>query len=581
MTPEQLFGYLDLIDRIDAIQPAAARAGAVRTFQASFELLRYLAKNSSLSLQQISGTVNRALRIDPSPEDYSLQLLRLMLSETLGDSQTAGSEVEEKLIAMLIEAEPVELPFLGGQTPALNQSSTALLIDSSQSAGARVARFLTEQRNTRLAAVVDAAWALDELEKNPSAVAALTKLTSAGRNFVEDQPQIDPKKKKPKAPVAPEVTLKDTVAQLALPIERSKITSVRARLATHASEALLTLVYAVYAFPKADGVSFKPDLIRTHDFTLPWNATRVGPDGRITGNLTRLNQALLRLTKTGPDTDKQPSAFVETTLNSFQLMGRRWVTSAAVEFVARTVDLGEEVLALYKQGDEDAARALNHLNLLMSQRRSVIIKTLVDGAEIIEATQSITPSEAYALGRVYLDHRIKFGSLDNLKSEPGSLGALARLISKNQNGKDKSISLDFLRQVNQFGVGSSSLTGLNRLVLLPPEPYEYAASFREEQRLAERIQDLKLVLARRAYRAGGNAKFPFNLVVAESVMSAVLAHAKKATRGTPPPQRDWQSLIAAIQSLSEIEFATLVKQISNSAHVRSVGRQSWDNPALR
>ena len=172
-------------------------------------------------------------------------------------------------------------------------------------------------------------------------------------------------------------------------------------------------------------------------------------------------------------------------------------------------------------------------------------------------------------------------SRDTLRNEPGSLGVLVRLVARYQTRNEKGIPASLLRAINQAGMSTVSLTGLNRLGILRPEPYEYAAGFRDDARLAERVQDLKLVLARRAHRSGGNATFPFNLLIAERVISITLAQNRRLSRGALPPHRDWQSLLVAIQTMTDEEFAKLVTEIVNGGHARSVVRNSWNdlNPA--
>jgi tetratricopeptide (TPR) repeat protein len=574
MSAEQLINYLDLIERVDTLPATPARSTAIRSFQATFELLRHLARNSSVAPARIADLSNRALQLDPIRNDYSLQLISFLRSDVLGaDARSSGSEIETRLVAALAHRAPLELP-------SLNTNGTdASLLDTSEPARAQMSQFLAEQKVTRLASVFEAISALDDLDKNPAATESLVKLKAAVEEFVDAEPQVDVKKKKAKAPAVPEVTLKVAVAQITGPSERSTISGIRDRIAPYGSEALLAQVYAISAYPKAEGITFKPDLTRSHDFgSLPWSATRLGSDGRISGNLARLDQALARLSKTPPTPGAQRSAFEEAMLNSLQLIERRLVTRNAEEFVARTIDLGEDVLALYKQGDESAAAALNQLDLLMSQRRSIMVRTLVDRADILAATRAMTASELYALGRIYFDKQMATVPLETLRNEPGSLGVLAKAISSYRTGREKEISYNLLREIAQFGMSTSAVTGLNRLGLIRPEPYEYAAGFREDRRLAERVQDLKLALTRKAHRLGGGAIFPVDLAIADTILSNTMAQIRKASRSIPLPERDWPSLIAAIQALSDEEFVALVNQIGKVGPLRPARRNGWNDP---
>jgi tetratricopeptide (TPR) repeat protein len=575
MNAEQLLNYLDLVGRIDALPASPEKTSTVRSFQATFELLRYLAKNSSLSQQRIAELTDRALQLNPARNDHALQLVSFLRADVLSvDEKVSGSEVATKLIAALAYTAPIEIP-----SPSRLESNKAMFLDSSEFAQTRMNKFLGKQKHTPLSSVFDAVTTLEQLDKNPSAADALAKLKASVSEFVEAEPQVDPKKKKPKTPTVPDKTLKEAVAQLGLPIELSTIVGIRERIAPHASEALLAHAYAAAVYPiREESIFLKSELVRNHDFSLPWTATRSGADGKISGNLTRLSQALARIAGTTPAIAVQRSQFMEVTLNSFQAVGPRLVTRQAEEFVARTLDLGEDVLALYKQSDEFAVASFKHLDFLMSQRRGLMVRTLVDRADISRAIPTMTPSELYTLGRIYLDSKLASSSLETLRNEPGSLGVLANIISKYRTTGEKGIPGTLLREVAQFGMSTSSLTGLNRLALVRLEPYEYAVNFREDYRLAERVQDLKLLLARRAHRLGGGGMFPLNIVIADAVLSNTMAQTRRAALGTAPPEYDWESLIAAIQALNEDEFTSLVNQIGASSHVRSVNRGSWNDP---
>jgi hypothetical protein len=389
----------------------------------------------------------------------------------------------------------------------------------------------------------------------------------------------EPAKKKSKKTLVQEPTLKEAVASLTLPVGQSTVTGIRNRIAPFVGEALLGQVYALSACPALESVPFNSDLVRKHDFgTPPWSATQVDASGRISGNLVRLSQALARLAAASSVYGAQRSAFVEETLNSFQLIRRRWVTRDGEEFVARTIDLGEEVLALYYKQNPSTVGAFKQLDHFMTQRRALAVKTLVERGEIATAMRVMTLSELYALGKFYLDQRVATTPLVNLSAEPGALGALARVISRSQPEAVNEISPRLRREIDQFGMSTMSLTGLSRLELIEPEPYEYAVGFKDDFRLAERVQDLKLALARRSHRLGGGAMFPLNPILAQRILQNTLAEARKAASGTSPPERDWWSLMMAIQALDEHDFALVVDQIANSSYTRSVVRIKWNDP---
>jgi hypothetical protein len=372
------------------------------------------------------------------------------------------------------------------------------------------------------------------------------------------------------------------VGRLSLPVPQSSLAELRNRLAPSVGEALLGQVYAV-SNTAADGAQFTPDLVRKHDFgASPWSATQVDASGRISGNVVRLSQALARLAATSTvfgEPVAPRSTFVEATLNSFHVAGRRWVTRDAEEFVARTIDLGEDVLALARFGDQAANDALNQVDRFMLQRRAIAVKTLVGAGDIMKAIHTLSLSELYAIGRYYLNLRLAKVPLTDLTREPGAIGALATAIVRRQSSETADeVPLTLRREISQFGMTAIATTGLSRIELMEPEPYEQGMGFREDYRLAERILDLKLALARRAHRLGGGALFPLDPTIAQVVLRDTLTETRKATSGTPPPQRDWQSLMLAIQLLDKQDLTQLVNQIAKPSYVRPATRRKWNDP---
>ncbi len=583
MSKKQLSDYFALIKQIDDLPPSTARTESVRLFQSVFELLRYVAKNSSLPRNRITDLTDQLLRLDPSRSEYGLQSASFVKSDLLDAGAGAtGAEVEAKLIELLADEPLVEMPLTkkSEATGTAGDSVAAgFMLYGSKVAPGQIKKFLEAQKHTRLSSVFDALNALDELDKDPSSVDALGKLKANIAAFVEPEREPESKKKKSKKPVTIEPTLKETIASQSLPVGRPTVAAIRSRIAPFIGEALLAEVYAISAGSSQDLVPFKSDLVLKHDFgASPWSATRLEEGSRITGNLVALSQALNRLSAASPAFGARRSAFVEATLNSFQLVRRRSVTRDGEEFVARMIDLGEDVLALYVRGDQSPAAAFKQLDRIMSQRRAQMIKTLADQREIERALSEITLSELYSLGRVYFDQRLATTPLEQLGAEPGALGALARVVSRTRAKEERGISIRLRREIDQFGMSTASRNGLSRLELIEPEPYEQAAGFRDAQRLAERAQDLKLALARRAHRLGGGAVFPLSPVLAQRILSNILAQTRKAASGTPTPERDWLSLIRAIQTLGEGDFVLVVDQIANSGDVRPVVRTKWNDP---
>ncbi len=181
---------------------------------------------------------------------------------------------------------------------------------------------------------------------------------------------------------------------------------------------------------------------------------------------------------------------------------------------------------------------------------------------------------------IYFNRRLETAAASSLVGEPGALGSLARvLVNSGLGNPEKVLTESLRREVAQFAMPTTTRTGLARLEFLGLEPYEHSMSFREPQRLVEQVQDMKLMMARRSHRLGVTL-LPLNFAVARDALRNTLAQSRKATEGTPPPERDWQSLIGSIQSLGgdrDINF--LVNGFTGSSYVRSVSMGKWDDEA--
>lgn len=568
MSAQQLGAFYSVIGKLDALQTSPEKSAAVRSFQSAFELLRLAAKNSSLTQARVSELTDRLLKLDPFGGEYGPQLISYIRQDLLGlDSAAAGTQVDSKLIELLVAGTPLDLPSVSGGS---------LQFDAAAAKQDQIKRFLSAQNYTSFAASADAFAALDELRKNPGAADELTKLKAAVETFVEPEREPEPRKKKSKQPLVPELTLKETVARLSIPISTTAVGELRSRMAPFVGEGLLGYVYAMFSESAGD-VSFSHDLVRRHDFaTAPWSDAKLD-SGRISGSVARLSQALAGLQAKSPaygGTTASSPAFVKAMLVSSQLVGRRWVTRRAEEYVARSLDLGEDVLAQSFLADQIAVGVMNQVDNLMTSRRANEIKALVERGEIAKALRLLTPSELYALGQLYFKQRLAGAAALKLVDEPGALGALARAVADEQSHPDAAGLL--AGEIRQFGMPTTSRTGLARLDLLEPEPYEHCLSFMDDDRLAERMQDLKLATIRRSHRLGGGAMLPLNSAVLQDVLRETLTQMRKAAGGTQPPARDWLSLTNSIQTPNELNLTTSIMQISKSAFVRTVPRSKWN-----
>jgi hypothetical protein len=135
------------------------------------------------------------------------------------------------------------------------------------------------------------------------------------------------------------------------------------------------------------------------------------------------------------------------------------------------------------------------------------------------------------------------------------------------------------RELRQFGAITTTRAGLTRLDLRELEPYEQAAAFREAQRSAERLQDVKLALARACFRQSCPAALALNATLARTVVNDLSAELKNAAGGASPPPRNWQAIIAAIQSLDENKFSLVLATLAQPPYAQPASEAKWSDGA--
>jgi hypothetical protein len=579
LNAKQLTEYLEQVERLDKLPASPARNLACRSFQATIELLRELSVKSALPASRISYLADKFLEIDPTQKDYELHLVGLLRNDVLNvQAQMSGREIESRLLELLFSGPAVEVPESNpkDESPSNHDSDEATVLVWGTAGRARIDAFLSSQMHTSLAAVLDGISALDLIERDPNSTDAVSHFKAAIAKFAEDKTPQENRKKRSKQPAPAEPDLKETASALAVPVNRDIVAKLRSRVSSYLGEALLAHVYALSVYARSDRANLRKDLIKAHDFTAPWQTTQFSPDGHVSGNLASINQVMARLSARSSLYGKGYETFVEKTLSSYRYIERQSVTRDAHEFVARMIDLGEDVLALYKLADQSATVAFRQLNRFMTHSRTSAVVSLADSGEIEKAIHEVTLSELYALGSRYLDERLNDSSLEQLKREPGALGALADIISRNPGSSTKEISPELRRGINQFGVITTSRSGLAQLELIDLEPYEYGVGFRDLSRLSERIQDLKLAVARLAHRAGGGPGLALDFLVAESVLQNIKDHSQATTGETPTTERNWQDLVGEIRKLGEPQFRELIDRVLASNNSGRISRKAWN-----
>lgn len=563
LTPRQLTSYYSLVTSLDSLPASPARAAAIRCFQSSFALLRQVARNGSQPQVRIAELVDKLLAVDPLSKEYGPRVVSFFRQDLLGlDATLSGADVDAKLIESLTVARQVGLPSAATDVKAQ--------FDFAAYRQDQMKRFMAVQKYTHFAAVVDAVSALGKLQANPSAGDELAKLKLAAETFVEPVPEPDPKKKKSKQPVVVEPTLKELIARISTPVASSALDQVRTRLTAATGEGLLGYVYATFVDSQA-GTNLNNDLVRNHDFAIaPWRDAKI-ENGKLSGGVARLSRVLGEAQVRGIGAANN-LAFATAMLDSAQLVDNRLVTRRGAEYVARTIDLGEEVLALSFLADQTAASVMNQVDNFVTARRAGEIKSAVERGEIAKAIRMTSPSEFYTLGQAYFNRRVASTPASQFVDEPGAFGAIARIIDASKSAKDAVLA----DEVRQFGMPATTRTGLARLDLLEPEPYERCLSFVDDDRLAERIQDLKLASIRRSFRNGSDPMLALNTVAVLNLTEGLLADMKKQARGANPPAGDWTSIVNVLQRPDDGNLTTAMLQVSKSAFVRTTPRSKWD-----
>jgi hypothetical protein len=578
---KQAENYFAQVARVEAISTPPLKLSATRIFQSAFEITRIAARRGSLSRQRTAQVVNRLLELDPGSERFAFDLALLLTRDLLGLQSAGGQEVEDRLIAALSEATNYILNSGGPSEPSFYE------FDCSRSDRQRIARSLESLRHTRLRSVIEAFAALEGLEKSASDAAALDRLRSAVAGFIEPEPP--PIKGKRNQPVVRPPTLKETISQSTAPLDEGAVANLRNQIAPFLGEALVGAVYAALLQTRADEASAEIAL-RHNLVDQAWGDARYDEATRtVRGSLARVNYALSeRESRSEPDaqdssnkhnkeltfsasapTAKQLSGLRATLINSFEMVDHRLVTDRSQEYVARSIDLGEDVLGLYLLGEQSTREVIDRLEEILSARRAQAVRVWLDQGDMGKAVSMLSLSELYFIGQRFFRMRLELQGLSALTAEPGALGAIARVLAAAQVD-------DLKREVRQFGVTASARDVLMRLDLRESETYERALSFDDTRRLAERFLDFKLALARACFRRGHSASLPLSSILSQSALRQAILGMKK-TAGRLPPDTAWQDALAALGSFDETMLASFITRLTESENARALNAARWND----
>ncbi|MEM2944686.1 MAG: hypothetical protein QW087_08100, partial [Methanomassiliicoccales archaeon] len=592
MSREQLHRYFALMEKLELLSPPEKRQAAIRTFQSAFELLRVVARNGALDPSHVVKLIDRFLELDPGNDYFPLEVTAVVHRDLLhAPDWASGREVESALIALLAKSPPLVLPIrrADDEAKANAEGSPRMVLyqyDVAKASEERIRHLLEGQKHTRLATIVDA---LQALERDPSEPSHLHQLRTALESFIEPDPPPMPRGKKSKRPVARPPSLKELWAQFAVSADRSTLEEIRRRVGLFVGEALLGIVYAA----TLSGVGqndVASDLVRRHDFSVePWGNAEWDPARKaVRGSVARLGSVVAHFESRSPGITSSSaqapplSSFVATALDSFRVVDRRLITDRALEYVARTIDLGEDVLAvstLRSPSDYVAQAVIERLEDILSLRRALVVRGWLDRGDPRRAIAELTLSELFYIGRRYFEARLRAVPLSELVKEPGSLGALARLVMENQSDAAGSqIPIVLEREIRQFGSTVMTRAGLLRLDWREDlEPYERSLVFSDARRLVERVQDLKLALARACYRQGCSAQLCLSPMLAHEVFRLMDAKQRESRGGALSPEWNWQGLVSTIRDLAEQHLPEIIVRLAGSPHAQLLPEVKWND----
>lgn len=595
MSLAQLQRYFGQVETLDGISAPEARRGAICSFQSTFELLRLIARNGSLNQRRLDEMTTRILEMDPSSEQFPLELMSAIKRNLLGvDDAANGQDIENKLVILLAQSAPLVIQGqnaqaqTGGASNDVARSVDFYQVDNSKAEQDRIASAWQSQKQTRLAAVVDAVAELDALEKSPSDQASLQRLQAAVDKFIEAEQPPPPKKQKSKTPLAKLPSLREIVGQLAAPVDRAALSQLRGLLGPFIGEALLGAVYAGMLNPGESPDAFLSDLVRTHYFgSNPWGPAAFDREAkRVRGSVAQMSWALAQIESlssghSGSSAEGRhgsPSSFVAAALSSYQLVDRRSVTARAQEYVARSIDLGEDTLVLSIMGDQMAKTVVDRLPAFLSPDRASSVRSWVGQGEVAKAIHGLAPSELYYIGQRYFRLRLDGAPAAGLANEPGALGALAKIMSTDRSSaSEPERGAALRRELRQFGASMRTRAGLLRLELTELESYQQALAFGGTDRLAERIQDLKLAITRTSYRQGSSALVALSLLVARDVIQRSMAERLQSIQGDGLSERDWQGMVSTINRIDEQKLAAFFARLAGSSYARRLPQLNWND----
>jgi tetratricopeptide (TPR) repeat protein len=545
-------------------QSAANRtwnANKNRTSQSLFYLLSLLHREGTLSAENARKLLEAALDRLSSPDEgtFALEVARFLAEQVLPaikESLPAGREGTELLLQGLAGAnQPREFVFEGKQ----------LQLDLTGYKLQRMKTAIQQQIYTPLEQLLEIFAALRELQSGKPALSEALQSLEKGLRETKGA-DFSPRSK---GLTGPENTkaLKQSVAHVEIEPLRQKVvllsqgnqgqgnlsklaSEIATALHTELGITLLSYCYAYHGSPETDALAFDPNFIRKHDFSgqglradTAWGATRLeqkeGVGTSFAGSVSGLGFELSRL-ETAQSVQsfgrREGRGLVPTLLTGMRIIRPSLRSDRAQEYVALSVRLGREILALSAVNPNLRLWCENFLRTLVSPRRRERAMQLVQEGNARAASAVLSASELFFIGEAYLassqglPHRSP--STDIAGVEAGNSGSAEGISGNSPKGNasahglpstEASLDVDcpvlarireiipaqgsgearqFRREVEQYGILLRRRLGLSQLSFSLADSYEQLERNSREELLYERICDLKIKLAELSYSLG-------------------------------------------------------------------------------
>ena len=594
--------------------PRGWNVNRTRTSQALLHILALLHRQEAVKREEAVGLLASALtQLASDEEGVFAQQVAVFLSDQLLPVLEASFADPSGSVDVLLRA-------LAGpvRTQEFAFDGRPLQFDPAQYKLQRMKGAIQQQRYTSLSVLLRIYKLLRELKSN----------MAAGPAVIEDLKkalaEVQTADLKPDTPsIMREAVAAIDLASLSSKIEASQRSSkgksssgfaqlaseIAAALHTELGITLLTYCYAYHGAAETDALAFDPNFVRKHQFydaslqkDGAWVQARLeqreGTGAYVAGSISGLGFELCNLETAQTAQSfgrREGKALVPTILTGIRAMRRSLRSDRAQEYVALSVRLGREVLALSEVSPEVKQWCESFLgNLVPPKRRERALRVSDEGNASI-ADDDLSPSELYFLGEGYLNSAALHNSTmradalpplieNDLSASRGHPAAADSALSASSgNGashefspedetsdpdcpvvrrlreippkRDSPAAGGFRQEVQQYGVLLRKRLGLNQLSLSMADSYEQLEVSAREEVLFERLCDLKIRLAEINHALG----LPASLgeVVGELAIRDILP------RSTAIRTNSWKLVLEQIGRLDTDNARNWIEELLN------------------